>query len=246
MRWVFILFAGLGCIGLGANGLVTPKSSVEICQGPLLVELNKVESIKDVTEKETEKARINFYLGRCLYTENDSDNAIPYFEKGVENSEAALQVKQEDSIALFWWAANKGVIADIKRSLSALKTIKDIEDKMVLIRSNLPEYGFAGADRVLGKIYQKAPRFISIGSTSKAEECLKRAYEKFPKFPGNIIALAEFYDEEGKREEAKKLILSLLASQEIEKGNFGLFNVEKKEWARDAAALVKKWEKKSE
>jgi tetratricopeptide (TPR) repeat protein len=207
----------------------------------LIAEISKSDRLTDLTAKEAEKARLNFYIGRCALVRSDSEAAIPYFEQGQQNAENALESAPEDVAALFWWGANRGVLADIKRNLSALKAIKDIEDKMILIRSKNPDFAFSGADRVLGKMYHEAPGFISIGSNSKAEECLKRAFEKFPKFPGNIITLAEFYDDQGKSDEAKKLIMPLVASREIQTGDYGPFNVEKWEWEKMANHLVEKW-----
>ncbi len=246
MNWII----GLALAG-GLSLYATPPKSaldltIENCQKPLLVELSKAESLTDFVSQEIEKSRLNFYLGRCAFIEKESSISIPFFEQGEKNAENALELKNDEPVALFWWAANKGVLADIYRSLSALKTVKLIETKMLLIRDKNPDYGFLGADRILGKLYQKAPRFISIGSSSKAEECLKRAYEKFPKFPGNIIALAEFYDDDGRLEEAKKVLLPLVDSQQIQKGDYGPFNVEKQEWDKIVTALIEKWRPKGE
>lgn len=230
-----------------ANSAKTQSSlRTENCQKPLLSELAKVVSVRDPLSRETEKARLNFYLGRCAFLEEETDVSVPFFEQGEKNAEAALDLKADEPVALFWWIANKGTLADISRSVTALRIIKIIEDKLLLIGEKDPNYGFAGAYRVLGKIYDKAPRFISIGSSSKAEKYLKKAIEKFPDFPGNIIALAEFYDGDDQKEEAKKLILPLIASQQIQKGNYGPFNVEKAEWERIVKGLTTKWSAKSE
>ena len=58
--------------------------------------------------------------------------------------------------------------------------------------------------------------------------------------------MAEFYDDEGRKEEAQKLITKLIASQEIESGDYGAFNIEKDEWNLVANHLIKKWDTKSE
>jgi tetratricopeptide (TPR) repeat protein len=241
MKYIFGLMSVVCHFVWGNQVNPTQQSQIEICQKPLIAEISKAERLTDRTAKEAEKARLNFYIGRCAFAQNESEGSIPYFERGQESAEKALESEPEDVSALFWWGANRGVLADIKRNLSALKAIKDIEDKLIVIRSKNPDFAFSGADRVLGKIYHKAPGFISIGSTSKAEECLKRAFEKFPKFPGNVITLAEFYEDEGKTEEAKKLILPLLASHQIQNGDYGSFNVEKWEWEKLANQLVQKW-----
>ncbi|NBY18830.1 hypothetical protein EBQ74_00925 [bacterium] len=216
------------------------------CQKPLLGELAKANALPDPILRETEKSRLNFYLGRCAFLEEETDVSVSFFEQGEKNAEAALGIKADEPIALFWWIANKGTLADISRSVTALRIIKMIEDKLILISEKAPDYGYAGAYRVLGKIYDKAPRFISIGSSSKAEKYLKKAVEKFPDFPGNIIALAEFYNDDDQKDEAKKILQPLIESQQIQKGDYGPFNVEKAEWEQIVKRLTATWRAKSE
>lgn len=217
------------------------RLEVEVCQKSFEAQLVKLQGGASTVESEVERARLNFYLGRCLQIENVTDRALSFFEKGLESADAALALKSNSWEAVFWWGANKGSIADIKRNLGALKTIKTIEDKMLQMQGENPDYGYAGPNRVLGKIYQNAPRFISIGSSSKAEKALKAAYEKFPNFPGNVIALAEFYEDEGRTDEAKKLLFPLIEAKTIKTGDFGLFNVEKAAWEKMVQELLKKW-----
>lgn len=237
-------------LGFYSFGNPIPKSSassVDLCQAPLKEQLVKIEkSSNEVPKQNAEKSRLNFYLGRCAWVEKNSEVAMPFFEKGLAEAEAALAAKSDDWEAVFWWGANKGSIADIDRGLSALKTIKTIEEKMIEMKENQPDYGFAGPNRVLGKIYQNAPRFISVGSSSKAEKALKNAFERFPNFPGNAIALAEFYEDEGRTDDAKKILLPLIESEAIKKGDFGIFNVEKSDWEASSQELLKKWGRQSE
>lgn len=232
------------CVGGATESLQVTK--IQTCQKPVLTSLEKLRTQPMGIQKEIEGSRLNFYLGRCALNEDNAEIAIPFFEQGQERAEAAIEISKEDPSASFWWAANKGAVADLKRNMGALKTVKEVEERLKTIRLKDPLLAFSGPDRVLGKIYQKAPRFISIGSSSKAEDCFNRALEKFPKFPGNIIAMAEFYDDEGRKEEAQKLITKLMASQEIESGDYGAFNIEKDEWNLVANHLIKKWDTKSE
>jgi len=240
----------LGIIVVSGGFLMasSPQSSasmtIENCQKPLRVELSKTQSMTNLVAREAEKSRLNFYLGRCAFLEKATDLSVPFFEQGEKNAETALELKSDEPVALFWWVANAGTLADISRSIGALRTVKIIAEKLILISEKEPDYGFSGAYRVLGKIYEKAPRFISIGSSTKAEQYLKKAYERFPKFPGNIIALAEFYDSDDRIDEAKKILMPLVESQQIQEGDFGAFNVEKQEWLQLVNGLTKKWSDK--
>ena len=241
MRIFDVLWVWGGLASCAFSAPIESKSIVEKCQSPIKAQLTQIENPSMDLEKTVELVRLSFYLGRCAFEENEMDEAVKFFEKGLEIAENALETQTTSHWPLvFWWGANKGSIADIKRNLGALKTIKTVEEKMLQMREENPDYGFSGPNRVLGKIYHKAPRFISIGSTSKAEEALKLAYQKFPQFPGNAISLAEFYAEEGKLEEVKKIIAPFLSGDLIEKGDFGMFNAEKTGWLKTVKTLEKK------
>jgi hypothetical protein len=110
--------------------------------------------------------------------------------------------------ALFWWVANRGHLASFHKSIGSLSVIRKLEKAMLDLKEIDPKFRSGGADRVLGRLYEEAPRGISIGSKSKAEKFVHEAYDKYPDFPGNQILYAEFLmgqDNPGKCLEAKAL-----------------------------------------
>lgn len=163
-----------------------------------------------------QQARLLYYLER--------------FEDGLAIATKAREAAPEDPGAILWWTANKGAMAAQKKNLASLGAIRDIEVLLKKLKKLDASYGFGAADRVLGRIYQEAPRFVSIGSSSKAEECLKSAMKIAPEFPGNQIAWAEFLWEEGKKDEAKEIAHRLAKNQKFIAGQFGEFSPDKIRW----------------
>lgn len=167
---------------------------------------------------------------RVLYYWGEADTALSR-EKwiaGRQKAEEAKKISPKDPGAILWWTANVGAMAREDRNFSALKKIKEIEMELLNLKKMDPGFGFAAADRVLGKLYEEAPRFISIGSTSDAEAHLKDALRLAGDFPGNRLAWIEFLVSEEKWDDVRREIDSLKARGWG--GEFGDFNPEKREW----------------
>ena len=201
-------------------------------------QLSSLEGKPNSSEIAIERSRLYFYLYKASVP-SEEKKLIEILENGKSIAEEGLKLSAENPILEFWWTANVGAIAAVKKNLGALKTLFDLEKKLIRFRETHADYGFGAADRVLGSMYAEAPRFISIGSKSKAEECLLRAYEKFPQFPGNVLGLASFYLQQDRRAEAVKLSLKISESSFIEGGDFGIFNIERPDWNLKAQTLLK-------
>lgn len=172
-----------------------------------------------------QKARQSYFLGKSQVAE-----PLPRFEEGLAAAEEARELAPNDPAAIIWWAANKGAIADIKRNLAALKTIKEIEGVLLKLKAKAPAFGYAAADRALGVLYHKAPGFISIGSNKKAEKHLREAVALAPEYPGNHLALADFLEATDKPEEAAKIVSALLENAEWRSKDYGDFSPERAGW----------------
>lgn len=184
-----------------------------------------------------EEARRLYYEARATA---DPKARRALFERGLEAASDARKTDEEDPGAVLWWSANIGALAEIKKNPWSLGVIKDVERELKALAKREPRYGFAAADRALGKIYEKAPRFFSIGSSSKALERLKRAIELAPEFPGNQIALASFYFEEGNTDEARAIAEKVKKSPAYAKNDYGPFAPDRAEWEAEIARILAK------
>lgn len=180
--------------------------------------------------KQTEEARLLYYLGK--YTP-DISLKQKYFEEGVGLAWKARKAKPKDPGAILWWVANRGELAQLKHNLVALGYVKEMETALLELKKLHPQYFFRAADRVLGRIYQKAPSFVSIGSSAKAEAHLKEAMKAPGNYPGNLIFFADFLLENGEKKEARKLARRVVSSPELAK-----YPIEKFDWIRMAQEIL--------
>jgi tetratricopeptide (TPR) repeat protein len=93
--------------------------------------------------------------------------------------------------------------------LGALKIVGQMEREFSLVRELDPKFDQAGADRNLGLLYRDAPSIGSIGSRTKAKECLKRAVALAPQYPENRLNLIETYHKWGDRPDAQRELKAL-------------------------------------
>jgi hypothetical protein len=199
-------------------------------------ELARMEKGPVTVASRVQELRLYFYLGT-----RSSDEKVrrAYFEKGDKLGKEVLDLHPEDPGALFWWGGNAGNLAALKRNLSSLSTIREVRDALLKLKKVDPDYGFAGWARALGVLYHRAPGFISIGSDSKAEDCLREAVRRFPEFPGNRLALAEFLFDKDKFKEARALANQVKESESFQKITSAEFAPEKPDWEATIERLLK-------
>lgn len=155
-----------------------------------------------------------------------------HYRQGLEKAEMAREAAPDDPQLVLLWVANSGELAGVQKNLSSLITIPKIEKELKRLTETSPDIQFAAPFRALGYIYLRAPRFFSLGSISKAESHLAEASKRFPNWPENKMAMAEFYLVKEKWKEAAE-ILDRFDESDFAQGD----TVQKKLWARDLASL---------
>lgn len=223
-----------GC-ALGAAGTTTTGASDPV-EG-LRAELAQVRARPDKSERWVQEARLLFYIAE--YSPGDEKQLAIYTE-GRDLAKKARAAAPADSGAILWWAANHGGMARLKKNLWSLGALKEIEAALTELKELDPQFGFAAASRVLGKIYLEAPRILSIGSSSKAKESMLDSMKRAPEFPGNELGYAEWLLEDGEKDKASAIVQALRSKGVLEKGDYGDFRWEKKMWRERFDELLRK------
>jgi tetratricopeptide (TPR) repeat protein len=162
----------------------------------------------------------------------DGDEARRRYQEGIALARQGLARDPHDPASLLWLAANLAGEALTHGKLYALGVIGDIERTLLQLEHDDPDYDHAAAARVLGRLYQKAPAIISVGSSRKAAAYLQEALARAPDFPGNWAFAADFYLDQHDCDRARPLGERLRAAGDLDR-----YGIDAREW-REIAARV--------
>jgi len=157
--------------------------------------------------------------------------------KALQVNEKEAAKNPADPETQFWRLSTLGELAHLRKNFWSLRVIRKLEGELNGYVARFPSHAFAGGYRRLGQLYQDAPRFISVGSTKKAEECYRRALALAPEFPGNHIALIDLLWQTGRVPEAKEVLANLMKMKGWAERQYGEFEPFKVEWE----TKVKTW-----
>ena len=155
-----------------------------------------------------ETAESSYRLGRAAKISSERQR---HFREGMSRAQACLAGHPEDPEGLYWLAVNTGAEALERGRLQALPALPEMERLLLRCHAVSPSYEHAGPARVLGRLYQKAPAVISIGSSKKARQWLETALATAPDFPGNLAFAADFLSNQGEPQRADGLARKCLA-----------------------------------
>jgi tetratricopeptide (TPR) repeat protein len=178
----------------------------------------------------SEEARRAYRAGQ---TAGDGEQSRREYQRGIAQARAALARDHNDPGGLLWLAANLGGEALTHGKLHALGVIGEIERTLLRLDQQSPGYDHAAGARALGRLYDKAPALISVGSRAKAAAYLGKALARAPDFPGNWAFAADFYAGQGDCARALPLAQRLRAAPNLETYGF-----DAAEWREIAARVL--------
>jgi tetratricopeptide (TPR) repeat protein len=150
-------------------------------------------------------SKAEWYLGN--HSPSKDKEAI--FQSGIDAAKKAISIAPDKCEGHFWLGVNYGFYGEAHgmfKALSLVNPIKDEMNKAMAINENC-ECG--GPQRVLGRLYSKAP-FFKGGSKSKAIEWLKKSVELCPNDTQTRMFLAEIYLDQDKKNLAIEQLKAIL------------------------------------
>lgn len=151
-------------------------------------------------------ARAAFYVGDRTDNEAERDDM---FRDGTEAGKAAVKLQPDKPDGHFWLGANYGGTA-AHSTLANLSSFKDIKGEMEAVLKIDESYQGYSAYLGLGRLYLQAPRMLG-GDSQKAIEYLEKGVKLNPAHSLMRFHLAEAYEANNRRGEAKKQIDVLMA-----------------------------------
>ncbi|MCB2225417.1 MAG: TRAP transporter TatT component family protein [Desulfarculaceae bacterium] len=133
------------------------------------------------------------------------EQAEEHFRELIAVASAARRAHPQDPGPLFYMGVGQGMLADVASFPEALMLVKQAMKNMAELAASHPGYYYGGPERVLGRIYYKMPGFIG-GDNELAEQNYKKAISYGPRYWLNQLYLADLYYQQGKNDQARKLL----------------------------------------
>lgn len=152
-------------------------------------------------------ARVRYYAGD---RENDQTKKTKLFQSGVEAAKKAVASDDKRVEGHFWFAANEGEYADLKGALQSIGLVKTIRKEFEVALAIDPTYENGSIYSALGQIDLNLPRLLG-GNERRGIERLEEGLRVGPNNAELKVTLAEVYQKKGRRDEARKLVESVLS-----------------------------------
>lgn len=138
----------------------------------------------------------------------DKKAKLAYFEKGIDDANAAVAALPQRPEPHFWLAALQGSYGEARGVLKSLFLVKPMREQLEAINRIDERYQGGAADRVLGIIDYKVPGFAG-GSKKRAIERLEKALTIDPTNAYNQYYMAEGLADVGRKDEARAHLITL-------------------------------------
>lgn len=155
-------------------------------------------------------ARLRYYLAD---RQNDQTKKSKMLQAGVEAARKAIAIDEKRVEGHFWYAANEGEYADLKGVLQSLGLVKTIRKEFEAALAINPSYENGAIYSALGQIDLNLPRLLG-GNDRRGLERLEEGLKVGPDNAELKVSLAEAYQKKGRKDEAKKLLESVLTAND--------------------------------
>jgi len=192
---------------------------------------------RDATNSETAWHFAHACFKRADFTTTDAQRAA-FAEQGIAASRRAIELSSNSAAAYFYLGANLGQLARTKlfTALGLLDEMEAAWEKSIALDA---KFNHASADRSLGLLYLDAPGWpLSLGSRSKARIHLKKAAERVPEYPENLLCWLEVQVRWGQTKAVKTQLAAVEARLQSARTNFT-----GETWAPDWEDWEARWKK---
>lgn len=152
-------------------------------------------------------ARAYHFLGKHLTLKRER---VLAFKRGIEAGRRAVQLAPDRPEGHFWLAANYGEYGQQKSIFTRWRLVKPMRRELEIVIRLDPQFENGSAYAVLGKLDAEVPGLFG-GNLNRGIRSLQRALQIGPNNSLTKLFLAEAYLKAGRREEARRLLESILA-----------------------------------
>ena len=172
-----------------------------------------VSLLEDLGARQPKNYEILWRLSKYRYyssdRETDSARKKKLLESGVDAGKKALEVDASRPEGHFWLGANYGDLAELKGAFSSLSLIKVIRKEFEAALNADPTYENGASYLALGEMYLSLPTLLG-GSDRRGLELLEKGLQAAPTNAELKLTLAETYAKKGRKDEARRLLDSVI------------------------------------
>lgn len=227
--WVsaFVLSAGLAVAGAGGLRAASGTRTGIFASGAVMADdfylgrgnLSNVDRALQILHQQVAEnsndyeawwriSRAQNFLGR-VHDANNDKAALRDFEAGAEAGRRAVKLRPDRAEGHFWLGANWGLIGEEEGLLRGLRLLDPVRTEMETVMRLDPDYEQLGAQRVLARLYYRAP-FFKGGDKQRSIELLQDCLKRYPSNSFALLYLADDYISVGRRAEAHKILEQIL------------------------------------
>ncbi len=198
---VILLISAIGqaedaaAILLRADDLYTRREEAGYIQKAISEYIQALNADTSLYDAAWKLSRAYWYLGN----HSSKDNKEAFFLKGIDAAQKAVANDPDKCEGHFWLGVNYGLYGEAHGMFKALGLINPIKEEMNKAMAINENCECGGPQRVLGRLYAKAPWFKG-GSKTKAIEILKKSMELCPNDTQTRMFLAEVYLDENQKD----------------------------------------------
>jgi tetratricopeptide (TPR) repeat protein len=153
-------------------------------------------------------SRSENFWGR-VHDANNNKAALRDFEAGADAGRRAIKLRPNQPEGHFWLGANLGLIGEEEGLLRGLRLVDPVRSEMETVMRLDPDYEQRGAQRILARVYYRAP-FFKGGDKQRSIELLQDCLKRYPFNSFALLYLADDYISVGRRAEARKILEQIL------------------------------------
>jgi tetratricopeptide (TPR) repeat protein len=153
-------------------------------------------------------AKFKYYMAD---REQDKTKKGKTLDFAIQAAKKAVMIDGNRVEGHFWFAANAGEYADMKGAFQSLSLVKTIRKEFEAALALDPMFENGASYLALGQIDLSLPRLLG-GNEKRGIERLEQGLKSAPSNAEMKIALADAYDKKNKRDEARKLLESVLSA----------------------------------
>jgi tetratricopeptide (TPR) repeat protein len=154
-------------------------------------------------------SRSENFLGRMHDASDDDKAALREFEAGADAGRRAVKLRPDRVEGHFWLGVNLGLIGEEEGLLRGLRLVDPVRSEMETVMRLDPDYEQRGAQRILARLYYRAP-FFKGGDKQRSIELLQDCLKRYPSDSFALLYLADDYLAVGRRAEARKLLEQII------------------------------------